>query len=206
MRLAASLFVLASAGACGGAPATDGLALPPAAPAEGGTRPGVSPPPAAPVGPAPPGAEAPALTPLFCAYGGVGVVPVPTPPDFDVQFASVVVRAENPGPPLSGVALAGVALLDEAGAPLAVMRRVDHLVVLDSVEPPGPAAGSFAVYLGPEGRPFDGTLPTGATILRARVALDAAPIAFPAHCRLELSGAAAALTAEVALDGVWPTS
>lgn len=143
-------------------------------------------------------------TSLFCAYGGVGIVPDPLPPGYETQFASMVIAIDNPGPPIPAVSVAGLTLVDAAGTALASLQRVDHVVVLDAVEPEGPTMGRFAVYLNAEGRPFDGTLPTGHTIVRARVSLDHGPGAFPAHCRLSLAGTS--LTIEGGLDGSWPTS
>jgi hypothetical protein len=145
-------------------------------------------------------------TPLFCAYGGVGIVPNPLPPGYDTQFAAIVVEVDNAtGAPVHDVSIARAALIGASGAELAGMRHVDHVVVLDRIEPTGPTMGTFAVYLNPEGRPFDGTLPPGRTILRARVALDRDPTEFADHCRLELGGGAS-VAVDLRNDGVWPTS
>lgn len=151
-------------------------------------------------------AASPTITPLFCAYGGVGIVPDPLPPGYETMFASVVVQIDNPGPPIAPLTIASASLVDEAGATLASLVRVDHFVVLPAIEPTGPTMGSFAVYLNPEGAPFDGTLPTGRTILRARFSIDRSPTTFPAHCRIELAGGVAPLVSNGDLDGSWPTS
>jgi hypothetical protein len=146
------------------------------------------------------------LTPLFCAYGGVGIVPDPLPPGYETMFASAVVQIDNAGPPIAAVTLAGASLVDPAGGVLASLVRLDHLVVLPEIAPTGPTMGSFAVYLNPEGTPFDGALPTGRTILRARFSIDRSPEVFPVRCRLELAGGRAPMVSNGGLDGVWPTS
>lgn len=159
-----------------------------------------------------PGPTLPVIThtvtaaPLFCAYGGVGIVPSPLPPDYDTQFAEIVIDIDNAtGAPVRDVTVSRAALLDASHSEIASMRHVDRVVVLDRIEPTGPTMGSFAVYLNPEGQPFDGTLPPGHTIVRARVALDRDPTVFADHCRLELGGGAT-VSVDVHTDGVWPTS
>jgi hypothetical protein len=92
-------------------------------------------------------------TTLFCAYGGVGLIPDPLPPGYETEFAAIVVELDNPGAVIEGVSVRGAALLDGAGAPSASLRRVDHVVVLPEA-PPDPSLGIFAVYLNPEGAPF----------------------------------------------------
>lgn len=146
------------------------------------------------------------ITPLFCAYGGVGLVPDPLPPGYETMFATVVVQVDNPGAPIGPITLAAGSLVDEHGTPVASLVRLDHFVVLPELEPEGPTMGSFAVHLNPEGTPFDGTLPTGRTILRARFSLDRSPSEAPAHCHVELAGAPAPLVSDGELSGVWPTS
>jgi hypothetical protein len=151
-------------------------------------------------------ATAPTITPLFCAYGGVGIVPDPLPPGYETNFLAVVVAVDNPGAAVGPVTVSAGSLTDESGAPLASLVRLDHFVVLPELEPEGPTMGSFAVHLNPEGTPFDGTLPSGRTILRARFSITRPPSVFPAHCHLELAGAPVPLTTDADLDGVWPTS
>lgn len=153
-----------------------------------------------------PAATTATVTPLFCAYGGVGLVPDPLPPGYETMFATVVVQVDNPGPPVGPITVGAASLVDEAGTPLASLVRVDHFVVLPEIDPEGPTMGSFAVHLNPEGTPFDGTLPTGRTILRAHFSIDASPMVFPVRCHLELAGAPVPLVSEAASDGVWPTS
>jgi len=144
-------------------------------------------------------------TTLFCAYGGVGLVPDPLPPGYETEFAAIVVELDNPGAAVEGVSVLGAALLDGAGTPSASLRRVDHVVVLPEA-PPDPSFGIFAVYLNPEGAPFDGSVPPGRTRLRMRFSLDRDPTALPARCRLELGGfGTAPLVIEGKVDGSWPT-
>jgi hypothetical protein len=156
--------------------------------------------------PTPPVESAPTGTSLFCAYGGVGMTPDPLPPDFETDFAVIVVELENPGPPLDGVTVLGAALLDETGAAIASLRRLDHVVVLPPPEAPGTALGIFAVYLNPDGTPFTGSLPTGRTRLRVRFSLDHGPSAMPARCRIRLGGVGSSpLVVEGTVNGSWPT-
>jgi hypothetical protein len=195
MRLARALLLVTLLGACSGASE---------APASDRTAPTPTTTPPAPT-PAPPAATL-SITPLFCAYGGVGIVPDPLPPGYETQFATAVVQVDNPGPPVGPITVASGTLVDENGAVVASLVRLDHFVVLPEVEPESATMGSFAVHLNPEGTPFGGTLPTGRTILRAHFSIDASPLAFPAHCRLELAGAPVPLVSNGDLDGVWPTS
>jgi hypothetical protein len=153
-----------------------------------------------------PSATAPTVTPLFCTYGGVGIVPDPLPPGYETAFATVVVQVDNPGAPLGPITVGTGSLVDEHGTPAASLVRLDHFVVLPEIEPEGPTMGSFAVHLNPEGTPFDGTLPTGRTILRARFSIDASPTVYPASCHLELAGAPVPLVSDRPLDGVLPSS
>ena len=156
--------------------------------------------------PSPPVESAPTGTSLFCAYGGVGLTPDPLPPGYETDFAVIVVELENPGPPIDGVTVLGATLLDEAGAAIASLRRVDHFVVLPPLEAPGPTLGIFAVYLNPDGTPFTGSLPTGRTQLRVRFSLDRDPPTMPARCRVELGGIGSSpLVIEGTVDGSWPT-
>lgn len=142
---------------------------------------------------------------LFCAFGGVGVVPDPLPPGYVTELAAFVVAIDNPGPPIGRVSFSSAALLDGPGSPVAAFRGVDHVVVLAGIDPTSPSMGTFAVYLNPEGTPFDGTLPTGRTILRAHFALDHDPIEYPERCRLHLDGLGAPLVVTARVDGSWPT-
>lgn len=143
---------------------------------------------------------------LFCAYGGVGLVPVPLPPGYETNFVAHVIEIENPGPPIANVTVAAAALLDPSGHELVRLRRIDHFVDLTHAPPPDPSWGSFAVYLNPAGAPFTGTLPTGTTRLRVRYSIDSPGLSTPSHCRIELDGLPGAASVEGALDGTWPTS
>lgn len=158
-------------------------------------------------GPGPAYVGGPTATPLFCAYGGVGIVPDPLPSGYETEFVEMVVSVDNPGAPIAGLAVGSAGLIDGSGHPLAALHRVDHLVVLPGIEAESETMGRFAVYMNPEGMPFDGTLPTGTTILRARYSIDrSAPQTFPSECTLELTGGAAPIVARRSIDGSWPTS
>jgi hypothetical protein len=156
--------------------------------------------------PTPPVDSAPTGTSLFCAFGGVGTTPDPLPPGFETNFAVIVIELQNSGPPINGVTVLDASMLDEAGAAIASLRRVDHFVVLTQLEAPGPTLGIFAVYLNPDGTPFTGSLPTGRTQLRVRFSLDHGPSGMPARCRVELGGIGSSpLVIEGTVDGSWPT-
>jgi hypothetical protein len=150
--------------------------------------------------------SSPTAAVLFCAYGGVGLVPDPLPPGYETEFASIVVQLDNPGAVLDGVTVLGASLLDANGAAVASFRRLDHFVILPALETPGPTLGTFAVYLNPEGTPFTGSLPSGRTVLRVRFSIDRDPTVLPTRCRLELGGIGASpLVIEGGVDGSWPT-
>jgi len=156
--------------------------------------------------PLPPVESSPTATLLFCAYGGVGLVPDPLPPGYETEFASFAIELDNPGSTIEGVTVLGATLLDAAGAAIASIRRVDHFVVLPALETPGPTLGIFAVYLNPEGTPFTGTLPPGRTVLRVRFSIDRDPTVLPVRCRVELGGVRPSpLVVEGNVDGSWPT-
>lgn len=149
---------------------------------------------------------APKVTPLFSAYGGVGLVPNPLPPGYETAFATAVVDIDQAGPAAPGVSVLELVLLDAGGTVAASTKRVVHVVELpSSVPPPAPnAAGSWAFYLNPTGSPFSGTLAHGRTRLRVRVALDRMPAA-PVRFRLKLAGFGTPLAVEGAIDGAWGT-
>jgi hypothetical protein len=171
--------------------------------ADPSAQPAMEPPAAAPPRTTPASSALPiSATMRFCAYGGVGLA---LPADAENAFASMVVELDNPGAPIGGVAVLKGALLDGQSAPLASLRRVDHLVVFSPAKPSS-TQGTFAVHLNPPGTPFSGTLPSGRTTLRVRVALDHAPGGSPARCHLELGGVGGApLVVEGNVDGAWPT-
>jgi hypothetical protein len=145
-------------------------------------------------------------TPLFCAYGGVGTVPDPLPPGYETEFASIVIAVENAGAPIEHVSVTTAALLDASGATVATLHRIDHVVVLGAIAPTGPTMGTFAVHLNPTGVPFDGTLPTGRTNLRARFSIDSVSTAIvPTQFRIELNANGTVLVVTGPVDGSWPT-
>jgi hypothetical protein len=85
------------------------------------------------------------------------------------------------------------------------MRRVDHIVVMPPLETPSATVGTFAVYLNPDGTPFDGVLPTGSSTLRVRFSLDRELNEFAPRCELELGGFPTPLVVNGRVDGVWGT-
>ncbi len=141
---------------------------------------------------------------LFCAFGGVGMVPNPLPPGYETSFAIVAVEVDNDGPPLQDVRVHALRLRESPGTKVVSLRRVDRFVVMPPLLPEGPTLGRFAVFLNPEGTTFEGTLPHGRTVLRVRVSLDASPSFMPSACELELDGVMpTAISGKV--DGSWPT-
>jgi hypothetical protein len=142
---------------------------------------------------------------LFCAYGGVGLVPVPAPPEFEGNLAVIVVELRNPGPVVLNVVVKDVVLLDAAGTTTA-LRRVQTVEVLSPAElAPSPRApGSWAYYLNPGGQPFNGTLRVGTTRLRIRVSLKTSPVG-PVRFQLAFGGLEAPLVVEGGVNGTWPT-
>ncbi|MGZ3417094.1 MAG: hypothetical protein ACXVEF_36470 [Polyangiales bacterium] len=144
---------------------------------------------------------------LFCAYGGVGIVPSPMPPDFEAVFTSVTIDLDQPGPASSSIVVKNVELLDAAGKVAATMRRVTELVKVDAAKtPPGRnESGSWAFFLNPTGEKFDGTLPKGRTRLRIRASLNLSPAEFPSRVRVTIGGLSTPLVVEGEVWGVWPT-
>jgi len=144
---------------------------------------------------------------LFCAFGGVGVVPDPMPPEFESEFVSVVVELDHPGPAVSGVVVQNVELADDAEKSSTTMRRVIETVKLDVTKsPPGRnESGSWAFFLNPTGDAFDGSLQNGRTRLRIRASLKIPFAGYPAHVRVTIGGLAKPLVVEGEVWGSWPT-
>jgi hypothetical protein len=153
---------------------------------------------------APPPTPPPTGSALFCAYGGVGLVPIPAPPEFETELAVVVVDVQNQGPAPRNVVVTDVVLVNAEGTTTA-LRRVQAVEVLSTAEPaPSPRApGSWAYYLNPGGQPFNGTLRVGRTRLRIRVSLKASPVG-PVRFQLTF-GLEAPLVVEGGVNGTWPT-
>jgi hypothetical protein len=144
--------------------------------------------------------------PLFCAFGGVGAVPDPLPPGYETEFAAIVIAIDDAGGPIDHVSVTSASLLDASEATVATLRRIDHVVVLPTIEATGPTMGTFAVHLNPEGVPFDGTLPSGRTNLRVRFSIDRPdPMRYPDRFRLELDANGTVLVVTGRIDGSWPT-
>jgi hypothetical protein len=142
---------------------------------------------------------------LFCAYGGVGLVPVPTPREFEADLAVIVVEVQNPGPAEPNVVVKDVVLFDAGGATIP-LRRVQAVEVLSAGEPApsSHAPGSWAYYLNPGGQPFDGTLHVGSTRLRIRVSLKTSSTR-PLRFQLVFGGLNPPLAIAGGVDGAWPT-
>ena len=115
-------------------------------------------------------------TSLFCAHGGVGLVPSPEPSGFEDQFAVAVIEIDRKTE-LDNVTVGAFSLFDANGRATA-MKRVVKIEVFD--EPSSSGVGSVAYYLNTSdasrSRPWNGTLPAGPIYLRIRVALTADPI------------------------------
>jgi hypothetical protein len=72
---------------------------------------------------------------LFCAPGSIGLRPDPLPPDYDVEYVVAVVDINNPGEPLSGIAIQSLELDSK---PISHLRRVQEVGVFPAtaVMPP----------------------------------------------------------------------
>jgi hypothetical protein len=137
---------------------------------------------------------------LFCAYGGIGLRPVPTPPGFESEFAVAVVEINSPSKTMN-VSVTDFVLLDRDDK-ATKLKRVVKVEVFD--EPPATTEGTFAYYLNSVRnsgtRPWNGTLPAGRIQLRVRVALVEAPND-PVRFRLTVGR----YTIEGPVNGSWPT-
>jgi hypothetical protein len=135
--------------------------------------------------------------PLFCAYGGVGLVPDPLPAGYETEFAVAVVEVHSVTETASN-AVTQFILFDKDGAETK-MKRVVETEIFE--RPRVASEGEFAWYLNPGGtRPWDGRLPAGTVRIRLRVALERAPAA-PVRFRLKIGSQ----SLEGIVDGSWPT-
>jgi hypothetical protein len=139
---------------------------------------------------------------LFCAFGGVGITPIPRPPGFESEFAVAVVEI-NSSRQTANVAVSDFVLFDQDGRAATKLKRVVKVEEFDAL--PHPAIdGLFAYYLdtaSSANHPWNGTLPAGRIRLRIRVALVDAPIAPPVRFKLMIGGH----VIEGPVDGDWPT-
>jgi hypothetical protein len=144
-------------------------------------------------------------TVLFCAFGSVGLVPVPRPAGFESEFAVAVVEI-NSSAAMTNVSVSDFVLLGGHGETTA-MKRVVHVDVFE----PGPfiyvrpgAPAKFGYYLNPGPgsgtHAWDRTLPAGKIRLRIRVAMKSASVE-PERFRLRLGP----YVIEGPIDGAWPT-
>jgi hypothetical protein len=144
-------------------------------------------------------------TALFCAFGSVGLIPVPRPTGFESEFAVTVVEIRRAAA-MTNVPVSEFVLLERHGRTTA-MKRVVQVDVFEP-EPLTQARagqqGMFAYYLNPgpgDGtHAWDRTLPAGIIRLRIRVALKSAPLE-PERFRLRLGP----YVIEGPIDGAWPT-
>jgi hypothetical protein len=138
--------------------------------------------------------------PLFCAFGGVGLVPIPRPPGFESEFAVAVVEINSPRK-TTHVAVSDFVLFDQAGK-ATKLRRVVKVEVFEEARVA--SEGLFAYYLNTASasatHPWDGTLPAGRIRLRVRVALVEFPVA-PVRFKLKIGR----YVIEGPVDGSWPT-
>ena len=134
---------------------------------------------------------------LYCAFGGVSLIPVPTPPDFEAQFAVVVLEVDSVIA-TPHVAVTDFALTDGAGKTTRLKRVVSVEVF---ARPRVATEGIAAYYLNPGGtHPWNGTLPAGKICLRIRVALPQDP-GNAAAFMIKIDGQAVAGS----VDCCWPT-
>jgi hypothetical protein len=140
------------------------------------------------------------VKPLFCAFGSVGLIPVPTPPGFESEFAVAVVEI-NSSTETANVAVSDFVLFDQAGKATKAKRVIK---VEEFDEPHDTNEGIMAYYLNTKRnghtRLWDGVLPAGTIRLRIRVAFAEAPKA-PVRFRLIVGGH----VIEGPVDGAWPT-
>jgi hypothetical protein len=145
-------------------------------------------------------------TALFCAFGSVGLIPVPRPAGFESEFAVTVVEIRSAAA-MANVPVSDFVLLDRHGRTTA-MKRVVQVDVFEP-EPFTQARagqpGMFAYYLNPGlgngAHSWDRTLPAGTIRLRIRVALTSAPLEPPERFQLRLGP----YVIEGPVDGSWPT-
>ena len=140
-------------------------------------------------------------TSLFAAFGSIGVRPDPLPPDYDVEYAVMVVDVDNAGAAVTG---ASVSALEVGGAKL---RKLDGVVVVlppSIALPPLASAGSWAVYTQTAGPAFAGSLPHGHTRLRIRAWLDHAPTA-PTAMTVTIGAGPRAWTISGSISGSFPS-
>jgi penicillin amidase len=137
---------------------------------------------------------------LFCAHGGLGLVPNPLPSGYETEFAVAVVEIQTSAA-MKNVAVSNFALYDASGKSTP-MKRVLNVETFD--EPAVSGEGSVAYYLntadGSKSRPWDGTLSEGTAHLRVRVALPHDPGA-PVRYSLRLGPFAIGGPCDIA----WPT-
>jgi hypothetical protein len=134
---------------------------------------------------------------LVCAYGGVGFRPIPLPPDFDTEFAVVVVEiASSSSIPNVGVSEFSILSKDRSEVKMKHVVQVEEFLDIPSND--GRSPDSY-IFNGAT-RPWNGTLPAGRILLRIRVALEHLPAA-PLKFRLLLGNRV--IEGEVA--GEWPT-
>lgn len=137
---------------------------------------------------------------LFAAHGGIGLRPVPLPPELETEFVVIVVEIDSPREQ-RGVAVTDVQLRGADGS-IAMARRI--VEVEEFVRVRG-EEGECAYWLNPGGtRPWNGTLPAGRTRLRVRASLAEEPPSV-AVSQLVIRFAVGSLVAEGPVQCRWPT-
>jgi hypothetical protein len=139
---------------------------------------------------------------LYCAFGSIGLQPVPPPPGFENQFAVAVVEVNN-SRKVPNAPLPYVTLLDQRGKAIGT-KRVISVEVFDEPFIPGEGNGAFYLNTDPRGhtQTWDGTLPTGMIRLRIRVALATQSfVSMPRSCRVTVGP----YSVEAPADGSWAT-
>ena len=142
---------------------------------------------------------------LFSAIGSIGVRPEPLPPDYDAEYVVAVVDIDNPGDPITGVAITAIELRDKAGTSRAHMRRISEAGTFAAGALPSlDSAGSWAVYTDSPIPAFTGTLAHGHTKLRIRAWLDVSP-AGAESIRVTLGNADQRVVIDGGLTGAFPS-
>lgn len=134
---------------------------------------------------------------LFCAYGGVGMIPNPIPPGYELHFVEAIVEIESLRE-ISNVAVSDFVLVDAQGKATKI-KRVLGVEVFN--RPHVDTEGIFAYYLNDGGtQTWNGTLPAGRIRLRVDASLVEAPDQ-PVRFRLTIGPH----VIEGRIDGEWPT-
>ena len=143
----------------------------------------------------------PSIKLLFCAFGSIGLQPVPPPPGFENEFAEAVVEINNDGKVVNAP-LPYVTLYAEHGK-VWQTKRVVSVEVFD--EPWVRGEGDVGFYMGTRGNThaWDRVLLGGMIRLRVRVALNTQQWLRPMPNRCKVTFGPDMVEGPV--DGEWPT-